>query len=112
MEKMSDFVIPQKHIPQINRGDTFQFTRNFGTVAVNSVFGTVIDPSGTAVSSVSATQSGTSSNWNLFITTPTSWYSTVKTTALWQLQWTAYRSTGNEKEIQYYETISYVLDDI
>ena len=101
----NDFLINNQSYPRIQAGDTWQFTKNVGDVAVNSVFINIYNVNNTLVYSALAIQSGTSNNYYAFYTTATSWYMTVESSGIHINEWIIERPTGNDKEKEYFELI-------
>ena len=92
-------------ISRIEANDTHQFTKDFVTVP-NSASVSIWHDDATLITSLqTATQSGASANFYYFHTTTNSWYTTVDSSGIFYLEWTAYRATGNNITREYFEVI-------
>jgi hypothetical protein len=104
-----DLTNVSESMPRIERLDTYQFIKSFGTVpnsvGVDIYFAPGDPSSNTLVATGTATQSGTSANFYFFYTDNGSNYTTVDSSGFHFIQWTAYRTTGNDRERDYFEII-------
>jgi len=92
-------------MPRVEAGDTHQFIKRYPTVP-NSVAFSVYAPDNTLVVSLqTASQSGSTPNFFVFHTTTSSWYTTVDSSGIFVIKWTAFRDTGDDKEKEYFEVI-------
>jgi hypothetical protein len=95
--------------PRIEAGNTFQFAKDFITAPDSAgyeiYFCPVSPDSNTLVNTGTATQSGTSANFYAFYTDNGSNYTTVESSGMHFIEWTGYRSTGNEIIKDYFEVI-------